>query len=178
MTALPTFFYQAIAAPPKAALDVQEPIHDYQGSGPQVPPEFFAPEPLYFLGGIPAQLDPLPITPGVPTFTGAFAQTQHYPIWEFPSVSHVWASLSYDVIVLPAFPETVVTLPDATWDGNGQAPEVMVVNVTSSTKEIGIRGAIVDGVQQLINDSPTATINTAYGRMHFFSTGTNWMRVD
>lgn len=71
-----------------------------------------------------------------------------------------------------------ITFPDAIWDGNGQAPEVIVKNVTSSTNEVSLIGATVNSVQQTIDGSTSLAMNTAYWIVHGISDGTNWMRVD
>ena len=67
-----------------------------------------------------------------------------------------------------------ITLPTAVWDGTGQAPEIIVKNVSSSTNEIQLDA---DGSETIDGDL-TVSITAGRGRIHLISDGTNWMRVD
>ena len=67
-----------------------------------------------------------------------------------------------------------ITLPSATWDGFGQAPEVIVKEVGGSSNEV-----LVDGLNsQTIDGAANVSMTTAYGRLHVISDKVNWMRVD
>lgn len=171
MSNTPTFFYQQYAAPPKAALDVVEPVRDYTPST-QIPPAFFEPEPLYFLGGIAAQLDPQPIEVSVTSIVGAFATTQHYPIWEEPSLLHILEALGREMVVLPEFPEFIQTLPDATWDGFGMPPMVWYKEVGGSANEVHYQPIGV----QTIDGQTSYKRAEAYHWILFMSDKTNWMK--
>ena len=68
----------------------------------------------------------------------------------------------------------IITLPTAAWDGTGQAPEIIVKNVSSSTKEIQLDAF----GSEIIDGDLTVSITAGRGRIHLISDGTNWMRVD
>ncbi len=68
----------------------------------------------------------------------------------------------------------LITLPSAAWDGTGQAPEIIVKNVSSSSKEIQLDPF----GSETIDDELTVSITAGHGRIHIISDRVNWMRVD
>lgn len=64
-----------------------------------------------------------------------------------------------------------ITAPDATWDGNGSAPALLVKNVTSSINEFRVVGTL----SQTFDDASFFPIAEAYGWALFVSDRTNWM---
>lgn len=131
---------------------------------------------LVFLSAIANQLDPSPITV-ISARVSSWGEQPAAPRFTDPSTIHIIA-LSDDMVVRPEFLEVTltITLPDATWDGNGSPPMVRVKNVTSSSVTFIVQAANVDSTQQTVDGASSFKIAEAFGWALLVSDGTNWMK--